>query len=199
MSSEPTRDAARPQDCTMRVSATPEAPPVPEADNLLRIANLALELNHDQIRDDACSAAERIMEGRFYVACVGQFKRGKSTLLNALIGDPILPSAVTPVTAVPTILRFGEQRQARVRLASGEWTSIRVEDVEDYAGEARNPENKKGVAALEVFVPSPLLREGMCFVDTPCSTKRTVSPKRNPAGISSFGRFGSATGNRTRV
>ena len=138
-----------------------------EADKLLRIASLAEQFNDDQIAEDARSAAERIAEGRFYVACVGQFKRGKSTLLNALIGEPILPSGVVPVTAVPTILRFGENLGARVRLRSGEWTEIAITDIEEYVSEVRNPENSKGVAGLEVFVPSPLLAEGMCFVDTP--------------------------------
>jgi len=138
-----------------------------EADKLLRIASLAEQFNDDQITEDARSAAERIAEGRFYVACVGQFKRGKSTLLNALIGEPILPSGVVPVTAVPTILRFGESLGARVRLRSGEWTDIAIADIEGYVSEVRNPENSKGVAGLEVFVPSPLLAEGMCFVDTP--------------------------------
>ena len=145
-----------------------DAPAVPlEADQLLRIAALAEEFSDGQIRDDARSAAERIAEGRFYVACVGQFKRGKSTLLNALIGESILPSGVIPITAVPTILRFGEHRQARVRLRSGEWTDIGIGDIEKYVSETQNPENKKGVTALEVFFPSRLLREGMCFVDTP--------------------------------
>jgi len=138
-----------------------------EADSLLRIAALAEEFNDNQIRDDARSAAERIAEGRFYVACVGQFKRGKSTLLNALIGESVLPSGVIPVTAVPTILRFGEHHQARVRLRSGGWTDIGLCEIEKYVSEAHNPENRKGVSALEVFLPSPLLREGMCFVDTP--------------------------------
>ena len=138
-----------------------------EANKLLRIATLAEQFNSDQIKDDARSAAERVAEGRFYVACVGQFKRGKSTLLNALIGMPILPSGVVPVTAVPTILRFGENLGARVRLRSGKWTEIAIADIEEYVSEVRNPENSKGVAALEVFVSSPLLAEGMCFVDTP--------------------------------
>jgi hypothetical protein len=138
-----------------------------EPDTLLRIASLAEQFNCDQITDDARSAAERIAEGRFYVACVGQFKRGKSTLLNALMDEPILPSGVVPVTAVPTILRFGESLGARVRLSSGEWTDIAIADIEEYVSEVRNPQNSKGVAGLEVFVPSPLLAEGMCFVDTP--------------------------------
>src|SRR5438093_6022881 len=103
-----------------------------EADRLLRIASLAEQFNNQQIATDARSAAERIAEGRFYVACVGQFKRGKSTLLNALIGHPILPSGIVPVTAVPTIMRFGESHGARVRLRSGEWTDIAIADIEEY-------------------------------------------------------------------
>lgn len=136
-------------------------------DRLLRIAILAEKLNIQQVARDARSGAERIAEGRFYVACVGQFKRGKSTLLNALVGERILPSAVIPVTAVPTVLRFGERREARVRIREGEWAGIDLADVEDYVTEARNPENGKGVTALEVFIPSPLLYAGMCLVDTP--------------------------------
>ena len=45
--------------------------------------------------------AERVSEGRFYVACIGQFKRGKSSVLNALVGDRVLPTGVVPVTTVP--------------------------------------------------------------------------------------------------
>ena len=138
-----------------------------EAESFLRIAALADELKDEQIKAEAFAASQRIAEGRFYVACVGQFKRGKSTLLNALIGKPLLPSGVTPVTTVPTILRFGERQRARVRLRSGEWTAIGITELEQYVSETGNPQNKKEVDALEVFVPSPLLREGMCFVDTP--------------------------------
>ena len=138
-----------------------------EGNSLLRIAALAQQLGVDQVRDDARSASERVAQGRFYVACVGQFKRGKSTLLNALVGERVLPSGVIPVTAVPTILRFGVQRKARVRLRSGAWSAIQIGDIEEYVSEARNPENSKGVTALEIFLPSRLLHEGMCFVDTP--------------------------------
>lgn len=40
------------------------------------------------------SLLERLREGRFHLAVLGQFKRGKSTLLNALVGEPILPVSV---------------------------------------------------------------------------------------------------------
>lgn len=43
----------------------------------------------------------RLQEGRFHLAVLGQFKRGKSTFLNALLGDILLPSSVLPLTAIP--------------------------------------------------------------------------------------------------
>ena len=51
--------------------------------------------------------------------------------------------------------------------AAGGWTDIPVKSVDEYVSEEKNPENVKHVAALEIFVPSPLLATGMCFVDTP--------------------------------
>src|SRR5208283_2002122 len=134
---------------------------------LLRLAELAEELEVEQVAADARSVAERVSEGRFYVACIGQFKRGKSSILNALVGSSVLPTGVVPVTAVPTIVRYGNHAAARVRFAAGGWTDIPVPTVDEYVSEEKNPENTKHVAALEVFVSSPLLATGMCFVDTP--------------------------------
>lgn len=134
---------------------------------LLRLGEIAEELGWGPARDEARDLAARISEGRFYVACVGQFKRGKSTLINALIGAPVLPVGFAPVTAVPTVVRFGEQLEARVRGQGASWGTIAVADLEQYVSEEHNPENKKGIVGVEVFVPSPLLSTGMCLVDTP--------------------------------
>jgi hypothetical protein len=138
------------------------------ADNpLQRLADLAEELGSKRVQEEAAALAQRIAEGRFYVACVGQFKRGKSTLLNALLGDRILPAGVLPLTTVPTIIRYGSVRRARVRFGGGKWTDVAPEDLAQYVSEELNPENEKGVVGVEAFSPSPLLAEGMCFVDTP--------------------------------
>lgn len=135
---------------------------------LRRLAELAMEFGAQHIAAGARSVAERVAEGRFYAACVGQFKRGKSTLLNALVGHAVLPTAVVPVTAVPTVIRHGENVAARVSVHGGDlWDEISIAAVADYVAEERNPENAKGIAGVEVFVPSPLLRTGMCLVDTP--------------------------------
>lgn len=137
------------------------------AGKLTRLAELAREFGADQVGQESKSLAERLLEGRFYVACIGQFKRGKSTLLNALVGDPVLPTGVVPITTVPTILRYGDKRTARVRFQGGTWTGVAPEELVQYVSEEQNPENAKNVAGVEVFLPRPLLADGMCFVDTP--------------------------------
>jgi len=139
----------------------------PGVGSLARIAELAREVDANEIAADAETVAARLGEGRFFVACLGQFKRGKSTLLNALIGEAVLPTGVAPVTAVVTVVRWGECASARVRLKDGVWRTIALDAIAEYVAEDRNPENEKGVMGVEVFVPSPLLREGMCLVDTP--------------------------------
>jgi hypothetical protein len=137
------------------------------ATRLLRLAALADESGAEPVAEEARELAARVSEGRFYVACVGQFKRGKSTLINALIGAPVLPTGYIPVTAVPTVVRFGERLHARIRTRDGSWSEISLSDLNQYVTEELNPENKKGIQGAEVFVPSPLLSSGMCFVDTP--------------------------------
>lgn len=150
---------------TSRPSASAET--ADSSVRLTRLAQLADELSAGRLADDARSLAQRLSEGRFYVACIGQFKRGKSTLICALIGDPILPTGVVPVTTVPTIIRFGPTRSARVRFRGGRWTHLDPRDLHLYVSEEHNPENTKGVEGVEVFVSSPLLATGMCLVDTP--------------------------------
>jgi len=131
------------------------------------LGHLAAEAGSAAVARDAAVLVSRLDEGRFFVACLGQFKRGKSTLLNALIGESILPAGVVPVTSAVTILRHGPARAARVAFASGESIAIDVADLASYVAEELNPENAKGVAAVEICVPSPLFASGMCLVDTP--------------------------------
>jgi ribosome biogenesis GTPase A len=149
------------------VSGPPLEAEAPPAAGLRDLARLASEAGAPRIASEATAVSERIAEGRFYVACVGQFKRGKSSLLNALAGSAVLPVGVLPVTSVATVLRWGEGLAARVRFSGGSWRDIRPEALAAYVAEENNSENKIGVSAVEVFLPSPLLASGMCLVDTP--------------------------------
>lgn len=130
------------------------------------LARLAAESEAPEIASEALALLTRAAQREFYVACVGQFKRGKSTLINALVGTPVLPTGVAPVTAIPTVVRYGETA-ARVKRAREDWVPVAPGELAAWVTEAGNPSNRKGVAGVEVFVPSPLLATGMCLVDTP--------------------------------
>ena len=134
---------------------------------LLELATLATELGSEHVANEASELAARLAEGRFFVVCVGQFKRGKSTLIGALIGESILPTGFVPVTVVPTVIRYGSTKSARIHSTDGTWREIALHELEQYVSEEHNPENTKRIVGAEVFVPSPLLAKGMCLVDTP--------------------------------
>ena len=115
----------------------------------------------------------RLDDARLRVAALGQFKRGKSTLLNALLGAPILPMGVTPVTAIPTFIRAGEALSVRIALKDERGTVVAgVGDealrlLEQFTSEAQNPHNRRRVATVTIEAPSDFLAEGMILIDTP--------------------------------
>jgi len=132
---------------------------------LERLMRLAVEAGATELAAETSGLIQRAGEGRFYVACVGEFKRGKSTLINSLLGSSVLPTGVVPVTSVPTVLRYGEA-EARV-LQDGRWRAIQTHQLADYVSQERNPGNVKRVGGVEVFLQHSLLRDGLCLVDTP--------------------------------
>ena len=115
----------------------------------------------------ATELLERLGTGAFRLAFCGGFSNGKSTLINALLAAPVLPVGVLPVTAVPTEIVAGPRFAATVELIGG--TSIRCEvgQLAQWASEAENPLNRKGVRRAVVEARSALLDPGVMLVDTP--------------------------------
>ncbi len=118
-------------------------------------------------RDFCLQIKEKLETNTFNLVVVGQFKRGKTCLINALLGADILPVSVVPLTSVVTILVYGETLGAKVFFKSGKITDIPVESLSDYVTEAGNPRNQKEVLEVVVLYPSPYLKDGVRLVDTP--------------------------------
>jgi GTP-binding protein EngB required for normal cell division len=116
---------------------------------------------------------KRFEEGRLRIAVLGQFKRGKSTLLNALLGAPLLPTGVTPVTAIPTFVEASDSTWVRVAFNSGAAplvTSAAHEIpgvLEHHISDAWNPRNRLDVASVTIGVRSDFLEQGVVLIDTP--------------------------------
>jgi hypothetical protein len=79
---------------------------------------------------------------------LGAFKRGKSTLINALLGKPVLPTAIVPLTSVVTILNYGERLDVEVFFSNAEHPEVSAGELVDYIAETGSPRNKKGVQEL---------------------------------------------------
>ncbi|HTZ39044.1 MAG TPA: dynamin family protein [Syntrophales bacterium] len=101
------------------------------------------------------------------VAVLGQFKAGKSSFINSLIGEPILPVGVIPVTTVISRLQFGEQERATVSFFDGTCKEIPIVDLDEYTAEAKNPSNQKNVEMVDVELPALADYAGLRLVDTP--------------------------------
>lgn len=98
---------------------------------------------------------EQSRSGLLNVSVVGQMKRGKSTIINVLLKEVILPSGVVPVTSVITAIRHGDSRHAQVEYLNGAEQQIDQKDLELYVSETANPANEKQVKMV-IFTILPI-------------------------------------------
>jgi GTP-binding protein EngB required for normal cell division len=101
------------------------------------------------------------------VAVMGQFKAGKSSFLNSLLGQNVLPVGAIPVTTAITRLQYGNRECALVRHFDGRTTEVRLNDIAEFTSEAKNPGNEKNVAIVDIELPSMQKYSGLRLVDTP--------------------------------
>jgi GTP-binding protein EngB required for normal cell division len=109
----------------------------------------------------------KLEQEAFNLVILGQFKRGKSTFINALLGEPILPTAIVPLTSVVTVLRYGPQLRVEVHYVDDRRQEADLCDLPAYITEKGNPRNQKGVKEVTVFYPSDYLKGGVRIIDTP--------------------------------
>jgi GTP-binding protein EngB required for normal cell division len=114
---------------------------------------------------EACTALSG--EAPLDVAVLGQFKSGKSSLLNAVLGTAVFPVGVLPVTAVVTRVAAGPAPQVRVTHLDGSSEDIAADRLAEFVTEAGNPGNRLQVTTVDVFTPALRDWPGVRLVDTP--------------------------------
>ncbi|HEX7520057.1 MAG TPA: dynamin family protein, partial [Candidatus Deferrimicrobium sp.] len=124
-----------------------------------RIDSLALQL----------AACEELLKdgGVVDVTVLGQFKAGKSSFLNGLIGGAVVPVDVLPSTAVITRIGYGQRERGTVHGLAGESFEIPLIRLAEFVTERGNPANEKRVAVVDVELPALAPYERIRFVDTP--------------------------------
>lgn len=135
--------------------------------SLNTIKDIAEHTQNDQIKRLAISNLDKFSKQHLNLVVLGQFKRGKTTVINALLGDNVLPSAVIPLTSIITRLIYSDNKIAIVKFVNGTNKEITFEEISDYVTERGNPNNTKGVDFVEIGYPSEYLKQGIVLVDTP--------------------------------
>jgi ribosome biogenesis GTPase A len=138
---------------------------------ILRQPGILARIEHGPSRQGVLAHVQhrlqRVEESRFRIAIVGEFSSGKSTFLNALLGEAILPSSVRPTTAAPNRIRWGAQPGLRVHYVDGRADEASLDDLANFVTERANPGNKRKVDHVEIRYPLGLLRDGVELLDTP--------------------------------
>ncbi len=144
---------------------------VDEARDLLAAATRAARA-HDRadLAERVGEAARRLAEPRTRVAVVGEYKQGKSSLVNLLLEQPVVSVDDDASTAVPTLIRFGERAAAAVVTRRSEDSDdaerreVPVDRLAEHSSEGGDPARR---ASIEVSVPRDLLASGIELVDMP--------------------------------
>jgi len=103
----------------------------------------------------------------FSLVVVGQFKRGKTTFINALLGQELLPVAIIPLTSIITVLNYGKKLRITAFFENNQSREIALNELPLYITEKHNPKNEKGVDRVEIAYPSAYLKNGVQIIDTP--------------------------------
>ncbi len=153
------------------------APLVARAVELLATAERATTAyGRDDLTARVSAARDRLGQPDLHALVVGEFKQGKSTLVNALLNVPLCPVSDELATVVPTIVRHGTEASAEVVVdaaAGGQGSpdvgrrSITLDEIPDWASEHGNVDNGRSIRAVEIRVPRQLLSSGLALIDTP--------------------------------
>jgi len=133
---------------------------------LSELTELSIDFGGD-LKERVDFEIQKLAEDQFNVAVVGQFKRGKSTFINAILRDEIVPTAVIPLTSIVTIIKYGESLKITVDFRNGPKKEIPPAELKDYVTEKGNPNNEKNVKQVIIEYPSDFLKRGVVLIDTP--------------------------------
>lgn len=127
------------------------------------------DLEMDEARKSLAQSREKLESHRFAVGIMGEFKRGKSTVINSLLEQEIMPADILPCSATMNRVTYDMQPHAELRMQDGSVRRIKVEELTDYVTKLTS-ENESRAAEVDeavVYYPCRFCQNGVDIVDTP--------------------------------
>ena len=154
----------------MTLAGATAAPADPTHGLLVETAALATRLGREDLATRLEDAARRLARTETVVCVVGEFKQGKSALINGLLGTAVCPVDDDLATTTVTVVRHGDEARAIVRRREdGKLIeeAIPPDDIVGWVMERDGPADRTGVEVVEIALPHPFLARGVVLVDTP--------------------------------
>lgn len=134
---------------------------------LTTLTSIPIVKQNNYLREKFNNLNKKLKNKVFQIVVLGQFKRGKTSLINALLGKDLLPTAIIPLTSIITILTYGRKEKITVSFFDNQEKQIKSTHLQNYITESKNPKNKKGVKQVLIEYPSGFLQNGIQIIDTP--------------------------------
>lgn len=136
---------------------------------MIQLRELHKALNNELEVAQISKMIDTLKTRTFRVAVVGEFKRGKSSLINALLGSVILPADVTPATATINRITYGTDPSITVCYHDGTAENIDIKSLPDYVT-MLTPEGLQRASKIReaiVYYPTSFCQNHIELIDTP--------------------------------
>lgn len=125
------------------------------------------ELNDGGALEELQTIKRQVDSRNFFVAFIGQYSAGKSSLINNLLGRQILPGGRVETTPILTYISYGVQEGGRLFYLDGNTEDIDLDAVMDITQSNHAARKLDTIEHLEIFLNEPILADGMILLDTP--------------------------------
>ena len=138
-------------------------------EDLRKIQNFSIRLQLNKSIGLIEDVISRFTNKSFSIAIVGEFRRGKSTLINALLGQEILPSAVRPTTATLCRVRYGLDPVVKLIFKDSRQQDVDINQLKDYVTQLSEQSKQNATVVKEaiIYYPSGYCQNNIEIVDTP--------------------------------
>jgi predicted GTPase len=135
--------------------------------DLERLQAISKKLKLDSSVELINDVIDRVKQQAFSVAIVGEFKRGKSTLINALLGADVLPADILPCSATLNRVTYGLKPQLKITFKDGREEELELEHLKEYVTKL-TPESEETAATIEeATIYYPIRHDNVEIIDTP--------------------------------
>ena len=137
--------------------------------SISRLDDVCRHLSMNAQADELKSMSGKLKNHIFSVGIMGEFKRGKSTVINALLGQKIVPQNVVPCSATLNYVRWDTEKKAEIHFKDGKITQVSVDELENYVTKITKQaeETAANVDKAVVYFPCQFCQNGVQIVDTP--------------------------------